>query len=554
MRETEDIQNQESAEERTEPEEQEQQVLFPEQEEKTVPQFKKRKRPFSWFKGLLILGLLATVYLVGHFTRPEQLDRTLEQVRSLTQEVFEIAEPLKVKVTEKVTEIIDTKLPGKEKPAPSAAVSADGEEKPERKIKYWQAPMDPSYISDKPGKSPMGMDLVPVYEDEAGPGEGIRINPTVEQNIGVKTEKIKKRTLTREIRTVGRLTYDERKVTHIHTKYEGWIEKLYVDFTGQEVKKDQILVEIYSPQLVSTQEELLLALKYSESLKKSPFPEISRGAESLLESTRRRLQLFDVAEHQIEELIREKKITKTMHIHSPARGFVTKKNALQGMFVKPGMSLYTIADLSNIWVLADIYEYELPWVQEGQEAEMNLAYFPGRKFKGKVTYIDPFLEPKTRTVKVRMEFKNPRWELKPEMYANVTLKSEIVRQAVAVPEEAVIHSGERDVVIVRTPSGGFDSRDVTLGPEADGYYQVLKGLEENEQVVVSSTFLIDSESQLKAALKNLESTSPPKPSKEDRPSSRSSRARGLPKKPSGGQEPEGTPRKPPGIVKLKPEN
>jgi RND family efflux transporter MFP subunit len=272
-------------------------------------------------------------------------------------------------------------------------------------------------------------------------------------------------------------------------------------------------MEIYSPELLSTQEELVLALKYKESLKDSPYGELTEAADSLLASTKKRLELFDVPAHQIEALIRDKTITKTMHIHSPVRGFVIEKKALHGMHVQPGMSLYMIADLSNIWVLADIYEYEVPWVKVGQKVEMNLSYFPGKKFAGKVTFIDPFLDPKTRTNKVRMEFANPKWNLKPDMYANVTIKSTIAKRGVAVPEEAVIHSGERDIVIVQGRNGTFESRELTLGPQADGYYQVLKGLRAGETVVTSSSFLIDSESNLREALSKLQAGKKEKPRK-----------------------------------------
>ena len=369
--------------------------------------------------------------------------------------------------------------------------------------------MNPSYIKDKPGKSPMGMDLIPVYEDQAEEDEQvIRINPTITQNIGVKTEIIKIRNLSRSIRTIGRLTYDERKVMHVHTKYEGWIEKMHVDYTGKEVKKDELLMEIYSPELLSTQEELLLALKYSESFKDNPFPEITLGADRLLNSTRRKLELLDVPKHQIDTLIKDKKISKTMHIHSPVDGFVINKPAVHGMHIQPGMALYTIADLSNIWVLADIYEYELPWVKIGQPVKMELPYYPGREFRGKVTHIDPYLESKTRTIKLRMEFDNKNGELKPEMYSNVTLESVIDKKTVAVPEEGVIRSGERDIVVLLTKSGGFQSREVKLGAAADGYYQVLQGLEGGEEVVVSSNFLLDSESRLREGILKLEETAP----------------------------------------------
>jgi len=454
------------------------------------------------FVGLILIAGVA--FSLGYFTSPEQLDDSLQQIKTWAEMTSAEIPPL----VEKVENFIDAKFKKNSKkrenfdPTPSS--SQEGGTVPERKIKYWQAPMNPGFISKKPGKSPMGMDLIPVYEGRSSDGQ-ITINPTMVQNIGVKTETIKRRTLKHEIRTVGNLTYDERKVHHIHTKYAGWIEKLHVDFTGQEVKENDVLLEIYSPELVSTQEEFVLAMKYRESLADNLFPEISQGANSLLESARRRLELFDVPEHQIEELVRTKKVTRTMHIHSPVRGFVIKKDVLHGMHVMPGKSLYMIADLSNIWVMADIYEYELPWVKLGQEAEMTLSYFPEKKFKGKVTYINPFLDSKTRTLKVRMEFDNPKMKLKPGMYANVILKSTITKSGLAVPESAVIHSGEKELVVVQNKSGGFETREVSLGVKAGSYYQVFKGLKNREKVVVSSNFLIDSESKMEEALRKMES-------------------------------------------------
>jgi multidrug efflux pump subunit AcrA (membrane-fusion protein) len=371
-------------------------------------------------------------------------------------------------------------------------------EKKERRILYWRAPMDPKYISDKPGKSPMGMDLIPVYEGEekvTEPGT-VKIDPVTIQNIGVRTTKIKTRPLVKTIRTIGTVAYDEKRVYHVHTKIDGWIEKLYVDFTGQKVKKDDILLEIYSPQLVSTQEEYLLALKYSETIEGAAVP----GTESIRELSRRRLELWDVPAHQIKELEETGGIMKTLHIHSPAGGIVTKKSVVEGMFVKPGTNLYTIADISKVWVYADIYEYEMPWLKVGQEAEVTLEAYPGRVFKGKVSFIYPFMEPRTRTNKVRLVFDNPGFELKPDMYANVTLKSIISKDAVAVPAAAVIRSGERNIVILSKGEGKFTPRGITLGPEAEEYFQVLDGLKEGDEVVTSAQFLIDSESRLKEAI------------------------------------------------------
>ena len=463
----------------------------------------RKKTGLSILRVLLFCALLAGVFLLGFGTRPEVMSQWIDEGKKWMQVGMEKMEPIANRMYGKTVEMVDKIHAPSAKPAMPAGTAM--KKKPGRKNKYWKAPMTPGFTSDKPGKSPMGMDLVPVYEDEAG--AGVSINPTMVQNIGVKTQIVEERSLSREIRTVGRLTYDERLVTHIHTKFGGWIDKLYADFTGQEVKENDPLLEIYSPELVTTQEELILALKYQESLKDSSFQEISRGAKSLVDSTLRRLELFDVPEHQIADLIKNQKVSKTMHIHSPVNGFVIKKHVLQGMHVKPGMNLYMIADLSNIWLIADIYEYEIPWMKLGQEAEMNLSYFPGKKFKGKVTFIDPILDSKSRTLKVRMEFPNPGGELKPEMYADVILKSAVMKKGVAIPEEAVIYTGEKTMAVIQNSSGGFESRELTLGVKTQGYIQVLKGLKKGERVVTSSTFLIDSESRLKEALSKMGSKS-----------------------------------------------
>jgi multidrug efflux pump subunit AcrA (membrane-fusion protein) len=365
----------------------------------------------------------------------------------------------------------------------------------DKKILYWKAPMDPNYISDEPGKSPMGMDLIPVYEgadDGAEPGT-VSIDPVIAQNIGVRTAEVKRMTLTKSLRTIGRVDYDEKRVYHVNTKVDGWIEKLYVDYTGQEVGKGDRLLEIYSPKLVAAQEEYLLARQYGETIS-------GVGRDSISGLSRRRLELWDVPEAQIKELEERGTVTRTLRIDSPVTGIVTKKSIQEGMYVKPGMLLYTIADISRVWVYADIYEYEIPWIKVGQKAEMTLVSYPGKVFKGKVTFIYPFMEAKTRTNKVRLEFANPGFKLKPDMYANVTLYSVVSRSAVAVPAEAVIRSGERNIVLVARGGGKFSPRPVTLGVEAGGYYEVRAGLEEGDEVVISAQFLIDSESRLKEAI------------------------------------------------------
>ena len=373
--------------------------------------------------------------------------------------------------------------------------------KEERKIKYWRAPMDPTYISDKPGKSPMGMDLIPVYEDE-GEEEGlVKIDPVTIQNIGVRTETVTKRALHRIVRTVGRITYDEKRIFHVHTKITGWIDKLYVNFTGEAVRRGQPLISLYSPDLVSSQKEYLQALDYRKSIQKSGFESIRESGESLVDATRRRLELWDITPQQIKILEETRNIQKNMTLYSPVRGIVVKmEGAREGMYVQPGMNLYTIADISRVWVEGAIYEYELPWIHLGQKAFMTLAYYPGKEYAGKITFINPFLEEKTRTVKVRLEFDNPDFELKPEMYADVMLSSDITREGIGVPTQAVIFSGKRNLVVIDRGEGRFESREVKVGAEAEGYYQVLEGVKEGEKVVTSAQFLIDSESNLKAAI------------------------------------------------------
>ncbi|MBN4078251.1 efflux RND transporter periplasmic adaptor subunit [Nitrospina gracilis] len=468
---------------------------------------------FSLIRSGLLLFLIVGVFFLGFATQPEVLKQLLGEGKQWVDVGMKKARPLGNRIYEKTEEMVNKIHGNKESPKLIKTKSGNKKKKTDKKVKYWRAPMTPGFVSDRPGKSPMGMDLIPVYEDEAD--GGVSISPTMVQNIGVKTQVIKTMALSREIRTVGRLTYDERLVHHIHTKYGGWIEKLYVDFTGQEVNKNDVLLEIYSPELVSTQEELILALKYEASLKNSIFPEISRGAKSLVDSTLKRLELFDVPQHQIDELVKSKKVAKTLHIHSPVKGFVLKKNALHGMYVKPGMNLYMIANLSNIWLIADIYEYEIPWIKLGQAVEMNLSYFPGKPFKGKVTFINPMLDSKSRTLKVRMEFSNPNGELKPEMYANVTLQSEVSKKTIAVPEEAVIYSGDKTMVMIQKPSGDFESRELNLGVKTQGYVQVLSGLKAGERVVTSSTFLIDSESRIKEAFGKMEKAGKPEAMKHE---------------------------------------
>ncbi len=390
--------------------------------------------------------------------------------------------------------------------APAAAAETSQGEKPkgDRKIKYWVAPMDPTYIRNEPGKSPMGMDLVPVYEDEAPSGATIAIDPVTAQNMGVRTATVERRDLHRQIRTVGTIEYDEPKVTSVNAKVDGWIEKLYVNETGQMVKRGQPLLELYSPKLVSAQQEYLLALRNREALRESSFREIAAGGDRLLEAARQRLRYWDISNRQILQLEKTGRVSKTMTLFAPFEGVVTMKMAMPGQFIKAGQELFRIGDISNVWVIADIYEYELPWIEVGQEAEVMLPFAGGRTLKAQIGYIYPYVEPKTRTVKARLEFPNPGLELKPNMYVNVRIQAREVKDVLAVPAEAVLNSGEKQTVFVALGEGKFEPRQVKTGvQDQEGNIEITQGLLEGETVVTSAQFLFDSESKLREAIQKM---------------------------------------------------
>jgi len=376
----------------------------------------------------------------------------------------------------------------------------------ERKPLFYRNPMNPAITSPVPAKDEMGMDYIPVYADGGAtdqPAGAVSIDPTTVQNIGVRTTKAERRTLSRHIRTIGRIDYDEERLSRLYPKIDGWIEKMYVNKTGEAIKKNAILLEIYSPQLVATQEEYLLALQNRDNLASSTFEEIKRGAVSLAQAARERLALLDVPEHQIRELEETRKIKKTLHIHSPFAGTVTHIGARQGQYVTPQTELYRIADLSRVWVYVDVYEDDLAWASVGDAADMQVTALPGRVFQGKVAAIYPYLEAKTRTARIRLEFRNHDLALKPEMYANIVLHASRQIDAVTVPAEAVVRSGAREIVFVVTGPGKFAPRQIRLGVSSEGQTQVMDGLQAGEEVVVSAQFLIDSESKLREAVSKM---------------------------------------------------
>ncbi len=388
-----------------------------------------------------------------------------------------------------------------ESAAPPAAPASKGE----REVLYWYDPMHPQYRSNKPGTAPdCGMDLVPKYADE-GPAEQklpagtVQISPFKQQLTGVRTAPVTRRTLAKDIRTVGIVRPDETRIRKVHTKFPGWVDKLFVGYTGQPVQVGDPILSIYSPELVSTQNEYLLARRGEQQLQGSPFAQAANGAQTLLDAARRRLLLWDITPQQIRTLEETGKPQTSMVLHSPASGYVTMKEVYQGLYVTPDTELYTVTDLSHVWVLLDIYEYEIAYVRAGMPVTLTLRSQPGQSITGTVSYIYPYLENQTRTNKVRVEFDNPDLRFKPEMYATAEIHAALGDRLV-VPREAVLDSGTRQIVFVASGDGFFQPRQVRLGERGDDDAEVLEGLKEGEQVVVAANFMVDSESQLKAAL------------------------------------------------------
>jgi len=372
----------------------------------------------------------------------------------------------------------------------------------DRKILYWYDPMHPQYKSDKPGTAPdCGMDLVPKYAGEQvvsmAPGS-VTISAEKQQLIAVRTVEATRETLVRDLRTTAQITADETTIAHVHVKVNGFIEQVFVDYVGQLVKKGQPLFTIYSPDLVATQEEYLIAKRGEKTLGTSQFAEVAQGSESLLRSARERLKLWDISDEQIERLDQTGEVSRTLTVDSPISGFVMDRKAFPQASVTPDTELYTVSDFSTVWANADIFEYEVPFVRVGQHAEMQLSYFPGKTWNGRVSFIYPTADAITHTVKVRLEFANPKFTLKPQMFADVDLQISYGNRIV-VPQEAVLDSGKEQRVFVAKGNGYFEPRLITTGAKLDGKVVVLSGLKAGETVVSSGNFLLDSESRLSSA-------------------------------------------------------
>ena len=367
--------------------------------------------------------------------------------------------------------------------------SATGQGSPgQLTVKLYKSTMVPGEVSLTPTKDSMGMEMVPVYEGEAQ-GEAISIDPVTVQNMGLRTALVTNGPVRRIIRTVGIVDYNETALSEVSTKFRGWIEKLYIDSTGKQIHKGEPLFEIYSPDLYVAQTEFINAA--------------ARGGGSR-QSALTKLQYWDISPDQIAELEKSGQPKKTLSVRAPRDGIVVEKMVVEGQMVEPGMKLYRVADLGTVWVQAQVYEQDLGFIKLGQEALVSISYLKDRTFRGRVTYVYPTVDEKTRTAKVRMEFHNPGFFLKPGMFATVQIEAELATEAVLVPDAAVLRSGESNTVFVALDGGKFEPRNVTLGARSENYqYQVLSGLKAGERVVVSGQFMLDSESQLREAIQKM---------------------------------------------------
>ena len=355
----------------------------------------------------------------------------------------------------------------------------------EKEVLYWVAPMDPNFKRDAPGKSPMGMELVPVYQPH-GTGQQLSISPEVQQNFSVRLAKVERSRLWRGINTVGYVDYNEARVSHIHLRTSGWIEHLATHSVGERFKKGDTLLTLYSPELVNAQQEYVQALR--------------SGKRQLISSSGVRLAALGLTEPQIKQLRKTRKVLQAVPIYAQQDGVVSELSVRHGMYVTPANKVMSLADLSSVWLLVDVFEKQANWVKLGDVAEVSLSYQPGKIWRGRVNYIYPSLDKTTRSLKVRLGFENPDELLKPNMFAKVKILSGAKNDILVIPTEALIRTGTQQRVIVAQAAGKFEARSVSSGIESGDYIEILSGLDEHEQVVVSGQFLIDSEASLRASL------------------------------------------------------
>ena len=389
----------------------------------------------------------------------------------------------------------------------------------ERKILYWVDPMHPAYKSDKPGIAPdCGMKLQPVYADQSpaagdapvaasAPEGTFQISPEKQQLIGVRFGQVALEAQTETLRASGRVTVDETRISHVHSKIEGWIEKVNVDFTGALVQKGDPLVTIYSPELLASQQEYLLAIKAQQVMSRGALPDSAGNSASLVDASRRRLELWDLSAAQIDEIKNTGKPARAITLYAPASGFVTARNAFPNLKVSPETELYTLTDLSRVWIVADLFETDAPKVRPGTAAVVRVPSANNAAFSARVTYVQPQVDPATRTVKVRMEADNPTMRLKPDMFVDVEMRMGYGAR-VTIPAEAVLDAGLRKTVFVDHGEGNLEPRAVETGDRVGDRVVVLSGLKPGERIVTSGTFLVDSESQLRPPMGNPAAPSP----------------------------------------------
>lgn len=385
-------------------------------------------------------------------------------------------------------------------------VKQSNQSKGERKILFYRHPMNPEIISNYQQKDEMGMEFIPVYENEISDAGIVTIDPDVQQKMNIKTTNVKSSELSSKVITNGILRTDETREFIVTTRLDGWIEKLYVNYTGQVVQRGSRLMDIYSPELISAQQELLTALSYQRTINQSSIKSIKESGNELVRNAIKKLELLEIPESEIQRLIETKEIKTTMTLYAKSSGTVLEKNVVEGEKIMAGMPLLKIADLSNLWLVADVYENELSKISVGSKAYISFNFFPGKVYQGRVSFISPLLDEKTRTVKVRIDVPN-KGGLKSAMFANVTIEGKSFGKKPVVPENAVIRSGLKDYVILDLGDGKFKPHEVKLGIYSDGYYQILDGLIEGNSVITSAQFLIDSESSLRQVIQKFQNSS-----------------------------------------------
>lgn len=459
-----------------------------------------------WWKAVLLIGVLALAGVGAVLLLRGEKTETAETAAQQVQQWYCPMHPHII--SDKPgncpicrMELVPRKAAAAASPTPSDTMKAASETSG-RRILYWYDPMAPGSKFDKPGKSPfMDMELVPKYADEEAPATGsagapaVSLSPQAIRATGIATAPVTRQNLSHTIRAVGTIEAAETKLERVAARVPGRIENLHADFTGQEVRRGAPLYELYSPDLVATQREYLLALEHRRRLSASGTPEAAASAGALVEAAHDRLRLWGISQAQIEKLEKTGRPDLSLTFVSPISGTVLQKNVVEGQYVQEGTELYLLADLSSVWLIAQVYEFELGKLKEGERAAVTVSAYPGRQFTGRIAFIEPVLERETRTARVRVVLPNPRGDLKPGMFADAQLEVPL-GEGLSAPKSAVIDTGARRLVYVETSPGTFVPREVTLGSSAGDRVVVLEGLKEGERVVAAANFFIDSQAQL----------------------------------------------------------